>query len=65
MDAVEIIPDMQQYFYEASIPVYINMMETAQKKAARAKIPISDDMLVAIVTKAVMASDRFLRSTDA
>ena len=63
MDAVEIMPDMQQYFYEASIPVYINMMETAQKKAAREKLPISDYMLFAITTKAIPASDRLPRST--
>ena len=58
--------DMQQYFKEvASIPVYINMMETVPKNAVQAKLPISDDMLVAIATKVIMASNRFPRSTDA
>ena len=57
---------MKQYFYKAAIiPVYINMMETAKKKAARAKLPISDDMLVDIAAKAILASDRFPRTTDA
>ena len=42
IDAVDIMSNMQQYFEEAvRIPVYINIMETAQKKAARAKLPIS------------------------
>ena len=57
--------DMQQYFKEvASIPVYINMMETVPKNAVQAKLPISDDMLVAIATKAILASDSFPRATD-
>ena len=41
------------------------MMETAKKKAARAKLPISDDMLVDIAAKAILASDRFPCTTDA
>ena len=41
------------------------VMETAQKKTDQAKIPISDDMLVDIATKAILASNRFPRSTDA
>ena len=41
------------------------MMETAPQKAARAKLPISDDMLVAISTKAILASDCFPCITDA
>ena len=41
IDTVDTILDMQQYFDKAEIiPVYINMMETAQKKAASAKLPI-------------------------
>ena len=51
---------MKQYFDEAeSIPVYTNMMEKTQKKTAQAKLPISDDILVGIATKAILASDRF------
>ena len=58
--------DMEQYFDESeSIPVYINMIEAAQKKAARAKLPISDDMLVAIATKAILVSDCFPCTTYA
>ena len=66
IDAVGIMSDMQQYFDEAaSIPVYINMMETSQNKAAHTKLPISDDMLVAISTKAILASNSFPQATDA
>ena len=58
--------DKKQYFDEAaSIHVYINMMETPPQKAARAKIPISDDMLVAIATKAILVSDCFPCTTYA
>ena len=40
-------------------------METAPQKAARAKLPISDNMLVAISTRSTLASDSFPRTTDA
>ena len=66
IDAVDLMSNMQQYFDKAaSIPVYINMMETSQNKAAHTKLPISDDMLVAISTKAILASNRFPQATDA
>ena len=66
IDAVKIMSDMKQYFYEeASIPVYINMMDKATKKAAHAKLSISNGMLVAIATKSILVSDRFSRTTDA
>ena len=66
IDAVDIMSDMKHYFDEAaSIPVYINMMETAPKKAACAKLPISNDMLAAIYPKATMASDYFPRTSYA
>ena len=66
IDAVNIMSDMQQYFEEsASITVHIKMMETAQKKAAQAKLPISDNMLVVIANKAILASNHFPRATDA
>ena len=58
--------DMKQYFEEAAIiPVYINMMDAAPQKADRFKLPISDNMLIAISTKAILASDRFPQATDA
>ena len=66
IDAVDLMSNMQQYFDKAaSIPVYINMMETAQKKSDWSKLPISEYMSVAIATKAILASDCFPRATDA
>ena len=66
IDAVDIMSDMKHYFDEASsIPVYINMMDTAQKNYDRAKLPIYDNMLVAIATKAILAYDRFPHTNDA
>ena len=60
IDAVKIISNIQKYFDKAaSIPVYINMMDTAPKKAPQAKLPISHDMLVAIATKAILTHYRF------
>ena len=41
------------------------MMDTAPKKADCAKLPISNDMLVAIATKDILESDRFPHSSDA
>ena len=65
IEAVNIMLDMHHYFdWGASIPVYINMMETAQKKSARAKLSILDNMLFAISTKAILASDCSPHTTD-
>ena len=66
IDAVNIMSNMQQYLDKAArIPVYTNMMEKAQNKTAQAKLPISDDILVGIATKAILASDHFPRAADA
>ena len=52
-------------FAEAhSIAEYINAMEELQKKSLRADLPIADEMLLAIATKAVLASDRYPCTTD-
>ena len=58
IDAIDIMYNMHQYFDEAaSIPVYINMMETYPQKSDRDKLPILDDRLVAITTKAILSFD--------
>ena len=65
IDAVNIISEMGTLFAEAhSIAEYINAMEELQKKSLRAELPIADEMLLAIATKAVLASDRYPRTTD-
>ena len=66
IDAVYIMFNMKQYSHKAAIiPFYINMMETSQKNSDQAKLLISDDMLVAIATKDILASDRPPQATDA
>ena len=40
-------------------------METSPKKSARAKLPISDDMLVDITTKATLEADSLPHATEA
>ena len=39
-------------------------MEELQKKSLRVDLPIADEMLLVIATKAVLASDRYPRTTD-
>jgi len=57
--------DMMRYYVEAEgIPEYINMLEEAQRKLTRAKIPMLDDNLLAIASTAVLASGHFPRPTD-
>eukprot|EP00804_Cyclotella_cryptica_P027252 CCRYP_014350-RA/>CCRYP_014350-RA protein AED:0.46 eAED:0.46 QI:0/-1/0/1/-1/1/1/0/130 len=53
-------------FYAAAdgIPEYINMLEAAQRKLARANLPMSDDQLLAIAYTAVLALSHFPRPTD-
>ena len=65
IDAIDLLAEMGSYYAEStSILEYINKLETGQKKALRAKFPISDDMLVAIATKAVLADDAYPRTTE-
>ena len=40
------------------------MLEDAQRKLARANLPMSDDQLLAIASTAILASDHFPRATD-
>eukprot|EP00804_Cyclotella_cryptica_P029531 CCRYP_011303-RA/>CCRYP_011303-RA protein AED:0.44 eAED:0.44 QI:0/-1/0/1/-1/1/1/0/141 len=46
------------------IPEYINMLKAAQRKLARANLPMSDDQLLAIASTAILASNHFPRPTD-
>eukprot|EP00804_Cyclotella_cryptica_P001877 CCRYP_019350-RA/>CCRYP_019350-RA protein AED:0.46 eAED:0.46 QI:0/-1/0/1/-1/1/1/0/173 len=46
------------------IPEYINVLEAAQRKLARANLPMSDDQLLAIASTAILASNQFPRPTD-
>lgn len=55
---------MGYYATTDGIPEYINMLEEAQRKLARANLPMSDDQLLAIASTSVLASDHFPRPTD-
>ena len=56
---------MMKYYNDAEgIPEYINMLEEAQHKLARANLPMSDDQLLAIASTSILASGHFPRPTD-
>ena len=65
IDLVHLNTEMMGYYAEAEgIPEYINMLEDAQRKAERAKMPIADVQLVAIASTAVLASQDYVRATE-
>ena len=47
----------------AGIPEYTNMLKDAQKKATRANLPMSNDVLVMIATKSLMEANTFPNET--
>jgi hypothetical protein len=64
-ELVNLPTEMMGYYVDAEgIPEYINMLEDAQRKLARANLPMSDDQLLAIALTAVLASEHFPRPTD-
>ena len=64
-ELVNLPTEMMSYYADAEgIPEYINMLEDAQRKLARANLPMSDDQLLAIASTAVLASEHFPRPTD-
>ena len=44
------------------IPQYIAALEKAQLQAARAEMPIPDNYLMMVATKAMLSSERFPRA---
>jgi hypothetical protein len=64
-ELVTLPTDMMGYYGQAEgIPEYINMLEDAQRKLARANLPMSDAQLLAIASMAILASGHFPRPTD-
>lgn len=64
-ELVSLPTDMMGYYTQADgIPEYINMLEEAQRKLARANLPMLDGNLLAIASTAVLASGHFPRPTD-
>ena len=47
-----------------TIPQYIAALENAQLRAARAEMPIPDNYLMMVATKAILSSERFTRVND-
>jgi hypothetical protein len=64
-ELVNLPTEMMGYYSKADgIPEYIDMLEEAQRKLARANLPMSDDQLLAIASTSVLASGHFPRPTD-
>ncbi len=64
-ELVTLPTDMMGFYGQAEgIPEYINMLEEAQRKLARANLPMSDAQLLAIASTAILASEHFPRPTD-
>ena len=64
-ELVNLPTEMMKYYNDAEgIPEYINMLEEAQRKLARANLPMSDDQLLAIASTSILASGHFPRPTD-
>ena len=63
-DAVKILAPMMELYNKAKeIPQYINMLEEAQAQAERATLPISNDALVNISNRVMLASNDFPEKT--
>ena len=60
------LPTEMISFYQKTegIPEYINDLEDAQRKLARAKLPMSNEQLLAIASTAVLAAQHFPSATD-
>ena len=60
LDVVVITSNMLTYYGDsAGIPEYINMIEDAQKKPQRKKLPIPDITLVDIAKKSILQAQLF------
>ncbi len=64
LDMVLLTIQMSQY-YEGTpiIPEYIQLLEDAQRKAARAGLPITNQTLTILASTALLAADTFPRTT--
>jgi hypothetical protein len=65
LDMVSLTIQMSQY-YEGTpdIPEYIFLLEDAQCKAARARLPITNQTLTVLVSTALLAANIFPRTTE-
>jgi hypothetical protein len=65
LDMVLLTIQMRQY-YEGmpDIPEYIFLLEDAQRKAARARLPINNQTFTILASTALLAADTFPRTTE-
>jgi hypothetical protein len=62
---VSLTTQMSQYYKGTpDIPEYIFLLEDAQRKAARAPLPITDQTLTLLASTALLAADTFPRTTE-
>jgi hypothetical protein len=65
VDMISRRTNMHGYYAQADgIPMYINMLEDAQKKAKRAGMPIAKVALVMMASATVLAAQHFPREVD-
>ncbi len=65
MDMVLLTIQMSQY-YEHTLDIlkYIFLLEDAQRKAARARLPVTNQTLTVLASTALLAADTFHRTTE-
>ena len=65
IELIDIPNEMRTFYADAEgIPQYINLMEVAQRKAARGNLPVTDQTMVAIASKSVLAASDFDTATE-
>ena len=58
---VDTLSVIQTFWKEAEgVPKYINRMEAAQKKSTRTPLPVTDAVMHAIVSRALLASNEYM-----
>ncbi len=63
-ELVNLPTEMMSYYAKADgIPEYIDMLEEAQRKLARANLPMSDETLLAIASTSMLTSQHFTHQT--
>ena len=64
-ELISLPTEMRTYYTQADgIPEYIDMLEEAHRKLARAHLDMSEETLLAIASTSVLASEHFPRATD-
>jgi hypothetical protein len=65
LDMVLLIIQMSQFYKGApNIPKYIQLLKDAQRKMARAGLPVTNQPLTALASTVLLAADTFPRTTD-